>query len=64
MDRKPSVIAIRVFAVVALIAVTFVPAVRSDDADGFNLGGQPSAAPSAAAPTIVAQGRCYNGRCF
>jgi hypothetical protein len=26
--------------------------------------GQSSAGPSAVAPIIVAQGRCYNGRCY
>jgi hypothetical protein len=28
------------------------------------LSGQPSAGPWAVAPIIVAQGRCFNGRCY
>ena len=28
------------------------------------LSGQSSAGPSAVAPIIVAQGRCFNGRCY
>jgi hypothetical protein len=53
----------------AIISVTPTPAGRRDDADIINFSHQSSAAlplsaAPASAPTILAQGRCYNGRCY
>ena len=64
MDRKPPAVAIRALAALVLIAVTLVPAVRGNDADTPRFFAQPSAQSSYSAPIIVAQGRCYNGRCY
>jgi len=66
MNRTPSIIAIRALGLLALIAVTPVPAGRGVDADS------PKAPPGTiapdttpdAAPIVLAQGRCFNGRCF
>lgn len=63
MSKKLSVPTISAFGVLALIAVTLVPAGRSDDPDTAAVFRQASAAPSASAPIILA-GRCYNRRCF
>jgi hypothetical protein len=62
MNRQPNV-AIRTLGMLALIAVTLAPATRND-ADAGRSSGPPSAERSGSAPIIVAQGRCFNGRCF
>ena len=62
MYRQSSTVAIRALAMLALTAVMLVPAVRNGDT-----ARQPrelSADRSGPAPVIVAQGRCFNGRCF
>ena len=64
MNRTPAIFAIRALGVLALIALTPIAAQRSDDADALYLSRQSSADRSVSAPIIVAQGRCYNGRCY
>ena len=54
--------AIRVVLVVAMMAVTFAPAVRDGGGITAKIPNQASARQSAA--IVVAQGRCFNGRCF
>ena len=63
MGKNLSVPTISAFGILALIAVTLVPAGRSDDSETAAVVKQVSAAPSASAPIILA-GRCYNRRCF
>jgi hypothetical protein len=53
----------------AVIAVTPSPAIRGDNAEVIDFPRQSGAASALSAPppsarTIVAQGRCYNGRCY
>lgn len=62
MTRTPSTIAIRALGLLALIAVTPVPAVRGVDADSPK--NPPGITAPDAAPIVLAQGRCFNGRCF
>jgi hypothetical protein len=64
MDRKPSAFWIGALAVFAFIVLTLAPTVCSRDADALTAARQRSAGPSAVAPIIVAQGRCYNGKCY
>jgi uncharacterized low-complexity protein len=62
MDMKSSTL--RSLVVVALVAVAAVPTVRNHDADRATISNQTRTDQSASAPIIVAQGRCYNGRCY
>ena len=64
MNSKPTVFAMHALVVLAVIAVTSTPAIRGGDADVISFSRQPSAASTLSAPTIVAQGRCYNGHCY
>ena len=67
MKRRPNV-AIHTLGLLALIAVTLTPATANTDADAGRPSGATDASRSGAAPIgapiIVAQGRCFNGRCF
>jgi hypothetical protein len=63
MNRQPNV-AIRTLGLLALIAVTLTPATRNTDADAGRSSAATHAGASDPAPIIVAQGRCFNGRCF
>jgi hypothetical protein len=51
-----------VLVAIMLVAATLVPAVRSNDA--ASVAGQMSGDWATSAPVILAQGRCFNGRCF
>jgi hypothetical protein len=69
MSSKPTVFAIHALALLAVIGVTPIAAIRGDAADVISFSRQTGAAstlaaPPPKAPTIVAQGRCYNGRCY
>jgi hypothetical protein len=64
MDMKSSTLLMRSVVVVALVAVAAVPTVRSHDADRATISNQTRTDQSASAPIVVAQGRCYNGRCY
>ena len=69
MSSKPIVFAIHALVLLAVIAVTPTPAIRGHDADVIGFARKSGAAstlsaPPRLAPTIVAQGRCYNGRCY
>lgn len=59
MDRKASV-----FVVITLVAVTLLPTVRGDDAASVATYPQLSGDQATPALIILAQGRCFNGRCF
>lgn len=64
MISTSSVHVIRTLGALALAAVILVPPLRGDEADPRGAFGAPTAAPSASAPIVLAQGRCFNGRCF
>jgi hypothetical protein len=53
----------------AMMSITPIPAARDDDGDIMSFSRQFSAASTLSAapplaPMILAQGRCYNGRCY
>ena len=64
MSSKPSVNVLSALGALAFIAVALAPSVRGENADTPRVFGSSSADPSASAPTLLAQGRCYNGRCY
>lgn len=64
MRSTLAVFAIRVLGIIAVAAVVPAAAVHSDHSDVRKFFPQSSTSASAAAPIIVAQGRCYNGRCY
>ena len=64
MARNPSVFAVGALGVIALIAVTPVPAERGGDPIVPRFVPQANITPPDTAPIIVAQGRCYNGKCY
>jgi hypothetical protein len=67
MSSTPTV-SMHALALLAMISVASAPTVRDDDvyvvrsAPQSHAASTLSAVPSA--PIIVAQGRCYNGRCY
>jgi hypothetical protein len=63
MDRKSSALAIRPLVVVALVWATLITTVRSYDA-AVAIPDQVTRDQLTSAPIILAQGRCFNGRCF
>ena len=67
MTSKPTV-SIHALALLAIISVASAPTVRDDDPYIVQSVLQSRAAPTlSAVPSaaiIVAQGRCYNGRCY
>jgi hypothetical protein len=63
MDRNFSAVAIRAL-LIALAAGAIAPAAGSKDADTTKFLGQESADPAASVPIVLAQGRCFNRRCF
>jgi hypothetical protein len=53
-----------ILVVLVLVAATLVPTVRSDDAATVAVADQASGERASSAPIVLAQGRCFNGRCF
>jgi hypothetical protein len=64
MDGKSSGSFTRPLAVIALLAATLTPAVRGHDAGADAIADQLSGDRASSAPIVLAQGRCFNGRCF
>jgi len=69
MSSKPAVFAIQGLMLLAASALAPASAIRGDDADIMGFSQQASvtstlSGPPPSAPTIVAQGRCFNGRCY
>ena len=64
MDLKSSALLMRSLVVVAFIAAASVPTVRNHDAVAETISNQARTDQSASAPIVVAQGRCFNGRCY
>jgi hypothetical protein len=59
MNRKSSVL-----VVIAIIAATLAPTVRGHNAATATIPDQISTDRAGDAPIVLAQGRCFNGRCF
>jgi hypothetical protein len=64
MTTKSSVLALPSLGALAIFALTLVPPAPDADADFRIVAAQPIAASASAASMVVAQGRCFNGRCF
>jgi uncharacterized low-complexity protein len=64
MALKSSILLMRSLVVAASMAVASVPAVRQHDAGAATISKQTRTDQAASAPIVVAQGRCYNGRCY
>ena len=64
MDMKSSALLMRSLVVVAVTAAASVPTVRNHDAGATTISNQARTDQSASAPIVVAQGRCFNGRCY
>ena len=64
MDRKSVAYAIRALVPIALVAAVIAPSLRGHDADGITGPEQMGREQAASEPIILAQGRCFNGRCF
>jgi hypothetical protein len=64
MTLKSSALLMRSIVVVASIAAASVPTHRDHDAGAATISNQTRTGQPASAPIVVAQGRCYNGRCY
>lgn len=64
MNQKSSVLLMRSLVVVASIVTASLPTVGNHGASGAPIPDQARVDHPASAPTVVAQGRCYNGRCY
>ena len=64
MRSTLAVFAIHVLGMLGVIAVVHSAAVHTDHADILKFLPRSSIDASVSAPIIVAQGRCYNGRCY
>ncbi|HEU0084263.1 MAG TPA: hypothetical protein VFQ87_15485 [Bradyrhizobium sp.] len=64
MAWKSSALLMRSLIVVAAVSTASVPAVPDRDAGPASISGQATSDQPGSAPLIVAQGRCYNGRCY
>jgi hypothetical protein len=63
MNRKLSNGVLHLIAI-ALVVVALAPTMRGDNADNATVATDASGSQSVSAPIVVAQGRCFNGRCF
>jgi hypothetical protein len=64
MNRKSHVSAIRSLVMIALVATTITPAVNDHDVKAAQAQDQMSRTSVVAPPMVLAQGRCFNGRCY
>ena len=65
MDRNSSVaIASTLMIAIVTATTTLVPTFRGDDPFAVTVPEQLSKDRANAAPIVLAQGRCFNGRCF
>ena len=64
MNLKSSTLLVRSLVMVASLAAASVPTVRSHDAGTSTTPNQVKTDQAASAPVVVAQGRCFNGRCY
>ena len=64
MKLKSSALLLRSLVVLASITVASVPTVRNQDTAAATISNQARADQPASALIVVAQGRCFNGRCY
>jgi len=64
MNIKSSGLLALSLVVAASITAATVPAVRNQDTGAATISNHARADQSASAPIVVAQGRCFNGRCY
>ena len=64
MALKSSALFMSSLVVAAFVAASSVPTVRNHDAGAATISDQTRTDQPVSAPIIVAQGRCYNGRCY
>jgi hypothetical protein len=64
MNRTSSAIALGCLVVIALVAVTLAPKTYRHDAGAAAIPEQVDIDRVGALPFRLAQGRCFNGRCF
>ena len=64
MNRKSQGSTIRSFVMIVLVATTFASAVNDHDIKIAQAQDQASRTPAVAPPIVLAQGRCFNGRCY
>ena len=63
MNRKSQGSTIRSFVMIVLVA-TFASAVNDHDIKTAQAQDQASRTPAVGTPIVLAQGRCFNGRCY
>jgi hypothetical protein len=64
MNRKLSSSAIRSLVMIVLVATTFAKTVPDHNIKVAQPQDQTSRSSFVAPPLVLAQGRCYNGRCY
>jgi hypothetical protein len=64
MHRLPASLAIRSFVVIALVAVAPVRTIGGGAVDIPPVQDRITGSEAVEAPLVVAQGRCFNGRCY
>jgi hypothetical protein len=64
MHRKRLLFRIRSFVVIALVATAPAPTIDGHDINIAQAQDQMSASAAVGPPLVLAQGRCFNGRCF
>lgn len=64
MNIKSSVLLALSLVAAASIAATTVPTVRNQDTGATAISNEARADQPVSAPIVVAQGRCFNGRCY
>jgi hypothetical protein len=64
MYAKSSVLLVYSLFLVAAMTTATVPTVRNQDTGTATISSQTKADQPASAPIVVAQGRCFNGKCY
>jgi hypothetical protein len=64
VNRKLQGSTIRSFVMIVLVATTFASAVNDHDIKTAQAQDQASRTPAVGTPIVLAQGRCFNGRCY
>jgi hypothetical protein len=64
MNIKSSGLLALSLVVAASVTATTVPTVRNQDTGVTTISNHATADQPAPAPIVVAQGRCFNGRCY
>jgi hypothetical protein len=55
---------VRMFVVTAFVAVALAPTIRADEGSAVSVDNPTIRSQVAPQPIVLAQGRCFNGRCF